>query len=174
MSERNEETMPEISRPSDLPDALPARGVVVLQTYPGWVDVYNMARAKFLENVMNVYTARGTPATDKYCFANSGQVLAQNNELLQKIREDALKGAVLVHFKVQGEPEDQEPRLRELEQELVHFLTKGGLIVSLIRARHPTRAEALLHRPLPDGELSKVQIRFDLKPYLENPISEGR
>jgi hypothetical protein len=75
---------------------------------------------------------------------------------------------VLVHFKVLGEPDDHEPRLRELEQQLAHFLTKDGIVVSLIRARHPTRAQALLHRPLPDGELSKVQINFDLKPYLEN------
>ena len=61
-----------------------------------------------------------------------------------------------------------EPRLRELEQQLAYFLTKNGLIVSLIRARHPTRAQALLHRQLPGGELSKVKIDFDLKPYLEN------
>jgi hypothetical protein len=160
--------MPRTTPPTDLPDALPERGVLVLQMYPGWTDVYNRARDKFLENVTNVYTARGKPTIDKYCFAKSRQVLAQDKVLLQRIRDDARDGAVLVHLRV---PERQdEPLLRELEQELVHFLTKGGLIVSLIRARHPTRAEALVHRPLPSGELSREKITIDLKPYLETPI----
>jgi len=163
-----EEAVPEMSFPADLPDALPERGVLVLQLYPGWIDVYNTARARFLENVMNVYNARGTPATDKYCFDQPGQVLIEDEYLLKRIREDAQDRAVLVHFRVHGQPEDHEPRLRELEQQLAYFLTKNGLIVSLIRARHPTRAQALLHRQLPGGELSKVKIDFDLKPYLEN------
>lgn len=51
---------------------------------------------------MNVYTARGTPATDKYCFVQSGQVLVQDNELLQSIRKQAANGAVPVHFRTQG------------------------------------------------------------------------
>jgi hypothetical protein len=157
-----------VSCPVDLPDALPARGVLVLQIYPGWIDVYHAARAKFLENVIDVYAARGTPTTDKYLIARSGQALTQDEELLQRIRKDAEEGAVLVHFKMAGQPDEHEPLLRELEQELVHFLTKRGLIVSLIRARHPTRAEALVHKPLPSGELSRMKISFDLKPYLEN------
>ena len=161
--------MLKIPLPTDLPDALPQRGVLVLQIYPGWTDVYNTARDKFLKNVTNVYTARGRPTTDKYCFAKSRQVLAQDKVLLQKISEDAENSAVLVHFKVPGQRDGHEPLLRELEQELVHFLTKGGLIVSLIRARHPTRADALVHRPLPSGDLEKEQISVDLKPYLENP-----
>lgn len=65
---------------------------------------------------MNVYTARGTPATDKYCFVQSGQVLVQDNELLQSIRTRAANGAVPVHFRTQGEPEHREPRLRELDR----------------------------------------------------------
>jgi hypothetical protein len=164
-----EQAVPEIS--GELPDALPERGVLVLQLYPGWIDIYNTARARFLENVMNIYNARGTPATDKYCFDHPGHSLNQDEELLKRISEEAQDRPVLVHFKVQGEPEDHEPRLRELEQQLVHFLTKDGLVVSLIRARHPTRAQALLHRPMPDGELSKVKVDFDLKPYLENSVT---
>jgi hypothetical protein len=163
-----ENAVPETSFQADLPDALPERGVVVLQLYPGWIDTFNTARARFLENVMNIYNARGTPATDKYCFDQPGRALTEDEDQLERIREDARNRAVLVHFKVLGEPDDHEPRLRELEQQLAHFLTKDGIVVSLIRARHPTRAQALLHRPLPDGELSKVQINFDLKPYLEN------
>jgi hypothetical protein len=167
-----EEAVSEMLCP-DLPDALPERGVLVLQMYPGWIDVDKTARARFLENVMNVYSARGTPATDKYCFDQPGHVLAQDEDLLKRIREDAQNRAVLVHFRVPGQPEDHEPRLRELEQQLAHFLTRNGLIVSLIRARHPTKAQALLHRPLPGGELSKVQINFDLKPYLENSTTRN-
>ena len=164
-----EQAVSEIS--GELPDALPERGVLVLQVYPGWIDIYNTARARFLENVMNIYNARGTPATDKYCFDHPGHSLMQDEELLKRIREEAQDRPVLVHFRVQGEPEDHEPRLRELEQQLVHFLTKDGLVVSLIRARHPTRAQALLHRPMPDGELSKVKVDFDLKPYLESSVT---
>jgi hypothetical protein len=171
---KKEETMPKIPLPTDLPDALPDRGVLVLQTYPGWTDVYNKARDKFHKNVTDVYTARGKRTTNEYCFAKSREVLTQDKVLLQKISKDAGNGAVLVHFKVPGQRDGHEPLLRELEQELVHFLTNGGLIVSLIRARHPMRADALVHRPLPGGELEKEQISVDLKPYLESPSIRAR
>jgi hypothetical protein len=171
---KKEGTMPKIPFPTDLPDALPERGVLVLQTYPGWTDAYNKARDKFHENVTNVYTARGKRTTNEYCFVKSREVLAQETVLLQKISKDARKCAVLVHFKVPGQRDGHEPLLRELEQELVHFLTKGGLIVSLLRARHPLRADALVHRPLPGGDLEKVQISVDLKPYLDSRSIRAR
>ena len=160
--------MPKMLLPPDLPDALPERGVLVLQTYPGWTDVHNKARDKFHENVTKVYTACGKRTTNEYYFAKSKDVLTQDKVLLQRISKVAGNRAVLVHLKVQGQRDGHEPLLRELEQELVHFLTKGGLIVSLIRARHPMRADALVHRPLPGGDLEKEQISVDLKPYLES------
>jgi hypothetical protein len=171
---KKEEAMPKIPLPNDLPDALPGRGVVVLQTYPGWTDVYKKARDMFHKNVTNVYTACGIRTTNEYCFAKSTEVLTQDKILLQKISKDAGNRAVLVHLKVPGQRDGHEPLLRELEQELVHFLTKEGLIVSLIRARHPMRADALVHRPLPGGDLEKERISVDLKPYLESLSMRAR
>ena len=154
----------------NLPPGLPEQGVVVLQKYPRLIvseAVPRTARRQFLMNMWTVYSDRHTPLVDMAYRDQPGQSLMEGDDLVQRIRADALHHAVLVHLVVWGKPDDVQLRLHELERQLVRLLTKEGIVVSLIIATGPMTAHAQVYRPSPDGIPSMERVSIDLTRFLE-------
>jgi hypothetical protein len=157
---------------AELPDALPDRGVLMLQAYPGWSDPSDTVRGEFLKNLVVVYANRHAHLVHEDYYDHPWQTLAQDKALLkrvgdalQKIRDAGQHGAVLIRIRIQG-IDNGAWRHQEMEQHLVQLLTARGAVVSLLGVLDATRARSLLYRPSPDGEPSMVQRRFDLQPYI--------
>jgi hypothetical protein len=165
--------MPRISLLAELPDALPERGVLLLQTWPGRVGPSNAARSEFLKNLMTVYGNRDAWLIDEEYYDRPWQMRMQDRELLQrignalqKIRDAGEHGAVLVRIIIQG-IDNTAWRHQEIEQNLVQLLTARGAVVSLMEATGSTKAQAMLYRPSLDGEPSMTPENLDLTPYLD-------
>jgi hypothetical protein len=151
--------------PPSLPPGLPVRGVLVLQKYPRLIvseEVPRTARRKFLMNMWTVYSDRHARLVDMEYRDKAGQSLTECDDLMQRIRENVLHHAVLVHLIVWGRPDDVQLRLHELERQLVRLLTEDGIVVSLIIATGPMTAHAQLYRPSPNGIPLIERVNIDL------------
>jgi hypothetical protein len=170
--------MPRISLLAELPGALPDRGVLVLQSRPRRAGPPDPIRGEFLKHLTSVYGNRQAELMPEDYYDRPWQIRIQDSELLvrvgnalQKIRDTGRHGAVMIRIIIQG-PDNGAWRHHEVEQHLVELLTGRGAVVSVIAPTSPTKAQAMLYRPSPDGEPSIVQERFDLTPYLEDYIGE--
>jgi hypothetical protein len=173
VSVRPGKAMARVSLLAELPDALPERGVLLLQIRPGRIGPSNTVRSEFLKNLMFVYGNRHAWLVDQEYYDRPWQTLIQDRDVLQrigkalqKIRDAGQHGAVLVRIIIQG-IDNTAWRHEEIEQNLVQLLTERGAVVSLIEATGSTKAQAMLYRPSSDGEPSMTQEKIDLKPYLD-------
>ncbi len=170
--------MPRTTLLAELPEALPDRGVLVLQTRPGRIDRADPIRGEFLKHLTTVYGNRQAELVQEDYYDRPWQILTQDNALLrrvgnalQTIRDAGRHGAVVVRIIIQG-PDNGAWRHQEVEQHLVDLLTGRGAAVSVISATGPTQAQGTLYRPSPGGEPSIVLEKFDLTPYLDDYTSE--
>lgn len=165
--------MPRISLLAELPDGLPERGILLLQTRPRRSGLSNTVRSEFVKNLMLVYGNRDAWLLNEDYYDRPWQSLTQDAGLLQrlgnalqKIRDAGQHGAVLVRIVIQG-TDNSAWRHEEVEQHLVELLTGRGAVVSLIGATGTVTAQAILYRPSRDGEPSTTPEEIDLTPYLE-------
>jgi hypothetical protein len=172
--------MPRTILLAELPEALPDRGVLVLQTRPGRTDRSDPIREEFMKHLTVVYGNRQAELVQEDYYDRPWQILAQDSGLLlrvgnalQKIRDAGRRGAVVVRIIIQG-PDNGVWRHQEVEQHLVDLLTRRGAAVSVIAAIGPTKAQGTLYRPTPGGEPSITLERFDLTPYLDDYSNELR
>jgi hypothetical protein len=164
--------MPRTSFLAELPEALPDRGVLVLQTRPGLGNRADPIRGEFLKHLVTVYANRQAELVQDDYYDRPWQILDQDSALLRKagnalqsMRDAGRRGAVVVHIIIQG-PDNGAWRHQEVEQHLVELLTGRGAVVSVIAPTGPTEAQSMLYRPSPDGEPTIVLEKFDLTPYL--------
>lgn len=170
--------MPRMLLLAELPGALPDRGILVLQTRPGRTAPSDTIRTDFLRHLTTVYAARQADLMHEDYYDRPWQIRTQDNALLlrlgnalQNIRDAGRHGAVVVRIIMQG-PDNSAWRHQEVEQHLVELLTGRGAAVSVIAAKSPTKAQAVLYRPSPSGEPSIVLEWFDLVPYLADHTGE--
>jgi hypothetical protein len=170
--------MPRTLLLTELPEALPDRGVLVLQSRPGRTAPAVTLQDEFLKRLALVYDHRQAELVHEDYYDRPWQILIQDNgfllrvgNALQKLRDAGQRGAVTVRIIIQG-PDNSAWRHQEVEQHLVELLTGRGAVVSVIGVAGPTQALATLYRPAPGGEPSVVQESFELTPYLEDYGSE--
>src|SRR5579872_5578289 len=151
---------------AELPDVLPERGVLLLQSGPGRND--RLFRGEFLKNLTLVYSIRHAQLLNEDYYDWPWKILIQDNDLvqrvgkaLQKIRDAGRHGAVLVRIIIQG-IDNTAWRHEEVEQHLVQLLTSRGAAVSLLGVTGPTIAQAILYRQASDGDPSTEADRLDL------------
>jgi hypothetical protein len=157
---------------TELPAALPDRGVLVVQTRPGRSNSSNAVRGEFVQYLTKIYAARQADLIHEDYYDRPWQIRIQDSGLLlrtgnalQNIRDAGRHGAVVVKILIQG-PDNSAWRHQEVEQHLVDLLTRRGAAVSLIAPTTPTKAQAVVYRPVPSGEPSIVLEWFELTPYL--------
>jgi hypothetical protein len=147
--------------PIELPDALPERGVIVLQKL-AWIVEPATAGAKFEENLKQVYGRRGILLVLVDYHDQPGKTLSQDKATVEKIVTSAQGHLVVVRFKTRVADYEIRPRHHQLEQDLVGLMTKRGIVVSLIGAADGTVMWASLYRPSLNGKPSMTHEKFDL------------
>lgn len=157
---------------AELPDALPERGVLLVQIRPGRTTPSRQVRNEFLRNLTVVYEIRQAQLVSEDYYDRPWQALIQDSDLiqrvgkaLQKIRDAGRHGAVLVRIIIQG-IDNTAWRHEELEQYLAQLLASKGAAVSVIEVTGATTAEVWLFRPSADADPAVLQEHLDLTRYL--------
>jgi hypothetical protein len=160
---------------TELPEALPDRGVLLVQTRPRRPDTLQRT---FLDHLATVYRNRGAELVHEDYYDRPWQIRIQDSALLlqvgnalQNIRDAGRHGAVVMRVITQG-PDNGAWRHQEVEQHLVDLLTARGAAVSVLRVTGPTKAQATLYRRSPAGELPILLEWFDLESYLQEYAGE--
>jgi hypothetical protein len=146
----------------DLPAGLPERGAILLERYPGWIDLDN-ARAQYLFNVRTVYGECAKPLITCELTDTPDNQLRVNNELGQRIKTETAKRAVIIDLRQSGWiMRDPVGRCCEVERQLVQLLIDCGVVVSKMAALNQIKGSFTLYQPGQDAQHDSVC----LKPYL--------